>query len=170
MMRMMLVIVVAIAATGCWAPGSPRTSVGFNPWTKSIEFTDTKDNRVALEEASYNNKTGAFTMKGLEIDNSASQVLREQVEQMKVWADEMRVANEGLAIVGDRIVGALDKLDQIVNPIPRMLTAIAEKVTDTVAAAQSKGEPPADESPPTDPKPANTAPQSEAPRPEGGGP
>jgi len=79
---------------GCAVEGlhsaNPKTTFRFNPWSRSIEFSDNKDNDVKIVELTFNTETKAMTLKGLEIINNASGVRaanREQLEGLAIQAD-----------------------------------------------------------------------------------
>jgi hypothetical protein len=89
-------LAVLLFGGGCMMPDEPETRFGVNVWTHSWEFRDTKDNRVTIKNARYNAATKEASVELVEIENSASAVIREQVEQMKIWNEQMRTANEGI--------------------------------------------------------------------------
>src|SRR5690349_13001531 len=96
--RIVGVLLAAMLTTcgGCWAPKPPETSVSVNPITHTITFLDTKDNHVVVHGARYNGATHDFGLDDLEIENSASSVIQQQIQLMAQWNIQMQTANQGL--------------------------------------------------------------------------
>jgi len=76
---------------GCWGPTNPHTSFGINPWSKTFEFYDSKDNDVLVEnlEIDATGRTGKLGK--LTIVNAASPVRLANVQQMDAYARQMQV-------------------------------------------------------------------------------
>jgi hypothetical protein len=100
MMGRLFVVIFAVALLvcqfGCWAPKSPETRLGVNVWTHTWEFSDTKDNSVTIKNAKYDPVTKEASVELVQIENSASTVIQQQIEQMKIWNLQMQTANEGI--------------------------------------------------------------------------
>jgi len=47
--RYLLGSLTCLMLAGCWGPTNPHTSFGINPWSKTFEFYDSKDNDVLVE-------------------------------------------------------------------------------------------------------------------------
>ncbi len=111
------VCLLGLFQTGCGAAYwtgrlEPGTTLSFSRSSQELFFHDTKDNNVAIQEASYNQDTREFTLKGVQVTNMSSPVIAadaarmEQVERiMRIQYDMHRSAHEvimlGLAKGGE---------------------------------------------------------------------
>jgi len=100
-MRAYLLMVVLAMSGGCGVEGlhsaNPKTTFRFNPWSRSIEFTDNKDNDVEIEELSFDIVTKTMTLKGLKITNNASNVRIANRQQLEGLAIETKAIGDAWA-------------------------------------------------------------------------
>jgi len=116
---LLLSVSAALAScSGCWAPKPPGTSLSLDPQTRSVEFYDTKDNRVVVEGLDLDATTRSAHLDRLEIDNRASTVIEMQVLQMAQWNLQMQTANEGIRTALAGIATIVDHLTPLVAPAP----------------------------------------------------
>lgn len=129
-MRKIVPLLLVTCLTGCWAPRSPETEFSINPISKTMRFHDTKDNDVEITGAGFNTITHDFKLDKLTIHNNASAVIREQVEQMKVWNEQMRTANEA-------ILGIVQQLSNMVNVLAPGLNSRLSRPTSLFDVAKT---------------------------------
>ena len=108
-------LALILAGMGCNMPQSPETTLSFDPWTHSMRFHDTKDNDILIEGAEYDGTTKAFKLQKLTIRNNASDVMVQQIEEMKVWNEQMRTANQGITNVMSGLTNMLSLAAQVVG-------------------------------------------------------
>lgn len=83
-------MVCMVGLLGCSLPSNPHTSVGFNPWSKTIEFYDSKDNEIEVSGLTYAKDSGDFKLDKLSIRNNASDVRRANVEQINAYTEQVK--------------------------------------------------------------------------------
>lgn len=93
--RAALYVALITGHAGC---ANPQTKIWGGPF--GWGFSDSKDNNVELAEAGYNRESGEFSLKGLKIENNASEVRRANVEQI-------RAGYEGAALLFPAMLDAV---------------------------------------------------------------
>lgn len=85
-----LFVALLCLTPGCSLPANPHTSVGFNPWSHTIEFYDSKDNEIEIAGLTYSRETGDFKLERMAIRNNASDVRRANVEQINAYTEQVK--------------------------------------------------------------------------------
>lgn len=110
MMRLFWLAMAAVAAMwlmGCSLPANPHTSIGFNPWSKTIEFYDSKDNEIEVTGLSYSKDAGDFKLDKLTIRNNASDPRRANVEQINAYTEQVKATTAMMASMTQSIASML---------------------------------------------------------------
>jgi hypothetical protein len=90
-----LCLFVAGCIHGC-AYADPATRLSINPVTRTISFSDTKDNDVSVEYVGYNADTKQFEVKNFVLRNNSSDVREIDVQQMLAFVEQQKAANDGI--------------------------------------------------------------------------
>jgi len=131
-----LLAIPSCLASGCGVLHA-RTSMGAGVF--GWHFTDTKDNDISFDEASYDPATKQFSIKGLVIRNNASDPMIANVQQIMAIVEQQKAANEGLKVFMDGIQPALSLLGGLQGiaasepscPIGEALARLTQPTTDS---------------------------------------
>lgn len=144
-MRMRIGIVVGITMLGgCVLPdmSAPKTRFGFNPFTHTFEFYDSKNNSVKFDKLEYTDTAGRHgEIDKFELLNDAAVVRQVQVQQQLAYVEEMKAGTEALREITGLIRDSLPIIAPGLNsaigrapPRPGLGTAI-----DAVGAGVGRG-------------------------------
>jgi hypothetical protein len=90
MLRLFFLCALSATLASCSLPANPVTKFGFDPWSRTWQFHDSKDNDVEVKGLTVDPKTYAVTLESLTIRNNASEVRRANVEQIQAYTEQVR--------------------------------------------------------------------------------
>jgi hypothetical protein len=90
LLRLFFFCGICAAMLGCSLPTNPVTKFGFDPWSRTWQFCDSKDNDVEVKDLTVDPNTYAVTLGSLTIRNNASDVRRANVEQIQAYTEQVR--------------------------------------------------------------------------------
>lgn len=139
MLKGFLSSVVCLVMVGCLlgcAFIEPTTQLRINPITRTIEFTDTKNNDVQVDLIQYVENFSSngvlvrqFVIDNLLISNNSSEVIEQNVKQMLAFVEQQKAANEGIKVALEGLTNIVGSLISRVNGILQAIGQIAPDIS-----------------------------------------
>ena len=127
--RYCIAALVLLMTTGC-AFIKPTTSLSINPLTRTLTFTDTKDQDIDISgvDLSKNGDDYAFKVESVTISSKASPVIEANVQQMLAFVEQQKAANEGIQIALAGISDIVAKLVPLVEGLSGMVDNLVARL------------------------------------------